>query len=137
MRRQSKNKMTNKRQRLPTLLRPDFPLFNCSSIVLVIYEWFFENKKIDKVPLASLQKQSKVGKHSIYTVELSWWYNHSATENFKLFQERRSWGTVYRNNACKLNYLMEWSLFIHCFFSSLCYMRIRDLQNVVRRIIII
>lgn len=56
MRRQSKNKMTNKRQRLPTLLRPDFPLFNCSSIVLVIYEWFFENKKIDKVPLASLQK---------------------------------------------------------------------------------
>lgn len=61
MRRQSKNKMTNKRRRLHTLLRPDFLLFNCSSIVFVICEWFFENKKIDKVPLACLQNSQKLG----------------------------------------------------------------------------
>lgn len=61
MRRQSKNKMSNKRQKLHILLRPDFLLFNCSSIVFVICEWFFENKKIDKVPLASLQNSQKLG----------------------------------------------------------------------------
>lgn len=61
MRRQSKNKMTNKGQRLHTLLRPDFLLFNCSSIVFVICDWFFENQKIDKVPLASLQNSQKLG----------------------------------------------------------------------------
>ena len=45
MRWQSKNKMTNKGQRLHTLLPPDFLLFNCSSIVFVICDWFFENQK--------------------------------------------------------------------------------------------